>query len=198
MKTVKRYGITGNIGSGKSLVCKIFEHLGISVFYCDDEIKALYLRPQIKELMTSRFGQDLYFDDGSLNRELLSSLIFEDKDALSFVETNLYKSLNQYFDEWSQQQDSPYILYESAILFEKSLIEMFDGIIFVSAPEPVRIQRVIKRDNCTEESIKSRMKLQWDEELKIKKADFVINNDGEHLVIPQVLKIHEHLKSAQK
>ena len=190
---MKRIGITGNIGSGKSFVCKIFESLGIPVFYSDDETKKLYLIPSVKELIINRFGNEVYFDDGSLNRKLLSYHLFKNEDAMKFIESVLYPALNQRFDQWCKQQTTPYVLYESAILFEKNYEKYFDKIIFVSAPEDIRLQRVMLRDDCTEENVRSRMCLQMSEDNKISKADFVIYNDGVKAVEPQVESINKLL-----
>ena len=112
---------------------------------------------------------------------------------MRFIESVLYPALNQRFDEWCKQQKSPYVLYESAILFEKNYLKYFDKIIFVSAPEDIRLQRVMKRDDCTEENVRSRMRLQLSEDLKISKADYVIYNDGTKPVEPQVLEINKLL-----
>ncbi len=190
---MKKVGITGNIGSGKSYVCKIFENLGIPVFYSDDETKKLYLIPSVKELIVNRFGQEVYFDDGTLNRKLLSYHLFKNEEAMRFIESVLYPALNQHFDQCCEQQKSPYVLYESAILFEKNYEKFFDKIIFVSAPEDIRLQRVMLRDDCTEENVRSRMRLQLSEDLKISKADYVIYNDGTKAVEPQVLDINKQL-----
>lgn len=190
---MKKIGITGNIGSGKSYVCKMFENLGIPVFYSDDETKKLYLIPSVKELINNRFGQEVYFEDGTLNRKLLSYHLFKNEEAMKFIESVLYPALNKHFDEWCGQQTSPYVLYESAILFEKNYEKFFDKIIFVSAPEDIRLQRVMLRDDCTEENVRSRMRLQLGEDLKISKADFVIYNDGVKEVKPQVLEINKLL-----
>ena len=190
---MKKIGITGNIGSGKSYVCKIFENLGIPVFYSDDETKKLYLIPSVKTLIINRFGQEVYFDDGTLNRKLLSYHLFKNEEAMRFIESVLYPALNQHFDQWCEQQKSPYVLYESAILFEKNYEKFFDKIIFVSAPEDIRLQRVMKRDDCSEENVRSRMRLQFDENTKISKADYVIYNDGTKPVEPQVLELNKLL-----
>lgn len=190
---MKKVGITGNIGSGKSYVCKMFEKLGIPVFYSDDETKKLYLIPSVKELIVNRFGKEVYFEDGTLNRKLLSYHLFKNEEAMKFIESVLYPALNQHFDEWCEQQTSPYVLYESAILFEKNYGKYFDKIIFVSAPEDTRLQRVMKRDDCTEENVRSRMRLQMSEETKLSKADFVIYNDGDKPLEPQVETINKQL-----
>ena len=190
---MKKIGITGNIGSGKSYVCKMFENLGIPVFYSDDETKKLYLIPSVKKLIINRFGSEVYFEDGTLNRKLLSYHLFKNEEAMKFIESVLYPALNQHFDEWCEQQKTPYVLYESAILFEKSYQKFFDMIIFVSSSEDIRLQRVMKRDDCTEENVRSRMRLQMSEETKISKADFVIYNDGIKAVEPQVEAINKLL-----
>lgn len=192
---MKKVGITGNIGSGKSYVCKMFEKLGIPVFYSDDETKKLYLISSVKELIVNRFGKEVYFEDGTLNRKLLSYHLFKNEEAMKFIESVLYPALNQHFDEWCGQQTSPYVLYESAILFEKNYGKYFDKIIFVSAPEDTRLQRVMKRDDCTEENVRSRMRLQMSEENKLSKADFVIYNDGDKALEPQVETINKQLSA---
>lgn len=190
---MKKIGITGNIGSGKSYVCKMFENLGIPVFYSDDETKKLYLVPSVKTLIINRFGNEVYFEDGTLNRKLLSYHLFKNEEAMKFIESVLYPALNQHFDEWCEQQTTPYVLYESAILFEKNYEKFFDKIIFVSAAESIRLQRVMKRDDCSEENVRSRMRLQLNEETKISRADFVIYNDGIKAVEPQVETINKLL-----
>lgn len=190
---MKKIGITGNIGSGKSYVCRMFENLGIPVFYSDDETKKLYLVPSVKTLIINRFGNEVYFEDGTLNRKLLSYHLFKNEEAMKFIESVLYPALNQHFDEWCEQQTTPYVLYESAILFEKNYEKFFDKIIFVSAAESIRLQRVMKRDDCSEENVRSRMRLQLNEETKISRADFVIYNDGIKAVEPQVEAINKLL-----
>lgn len=188
---MKRIGITGNIGSGKSLVCKIFNQLGINTFYSDEETKKLYFLPEIKEQILNYFKDDVYFKDGSLNRKLLSYHLFKNPKALQFIEETLYPQLNRTFDEWCSNQNSNYVLFESAILFEKEFTKQFDKIIFVSAPEEIRLQRAMSRDKCDEENVRYRMRLQWDEDIKKAESDFIINNDGHEMLIPQVMRIHD-------
>lgn len=191
---INRIGITGNIGSGKSLVCKIFERLGINTFLSDEETKRLYLLPEIKKQILDYFEDEVYFNDGTLNKKLLSYHLFKNPKALQFIESVLYPQLNKTFDQWCERQTSDYVLFESAILFEKKFDGQFDKIIFVSAPENVRLQRAMLRDKCDEENVRSRMRLQWSEKTKIEKSDFIIYNDGNEMLIPQILKIHDLLK----
>lgn len=192
---MKRIGITGNIGSGKSLVCKIFNHLGINTFFSDEETKKLYLLPDIKEQILNYFNDEVYFKDGSLNKKLLSYHLFRNHKALQFIEEILYPKLNATFDKWCERQTTNYVLFESAILFEKKFSEQFEKIIFVSAPEDIRLQRTMLRDRCNEENVRARMRLQWDEDIKKAESDFIIFNDGDKMLIPQVLEIHKILQT---
>lgn len=192
---MKKIGITGNIGSGKSYACNAFQSIGIPVFYSDEETKALYYLPEIKSIITKRFGDAAYLDNGLLNKSLLSKTLFNNNDELSFIEGLLYPELNKRFQTWCERQGSPYILFESALIFEKEIDMLFDKIIFISAPEEIRKQRVIQRDNCSAESFLSRAKLQQNEEHNIRKADFVITNDGVHDILSQVLSIDSQIRA---
>ena len=192
---MKRIGITGNIGSGKSLVCKIFNHLGINTFFSDEETKKLYLLPDIKEQILNYFNDEVYFKDGTLNKKLLSYHLFRNHKALQFIEEILYPKLNATFDKWCERQTTNYVLFESAILFEKKFSDQFEKIIVVSAPEDIRLQRTMLRDRCNEENVRARMRLQWDEDTKKAESDFIIFNDGDKMLIPQVLEIHKILQT---
>lgn len=195
---MKKVGITGNIGSGKTWVCVLFESLGIPVFYSDDEAKRLYLRDDIRTAMTERFGAALYLPDGQLNKPYLASLIFSDASAMGEVERILYPALNAWFDEWAEQQEAPYVLYESAILFEKGLTSLFDAMVLVSASEATRLRRVMRRDHCDEAAVRRRMARQWTEDDKRARADYVIlhdNDDEDDVLMQQVLAVDELLRA---
>ena len=195
---MKKIGITGNIGCGKSWICALFEAQGIPVFYSDYEAKQLYYHDEIKAVMKARFGEGIYFPDGNLDKKQLSELIFHDKEARLFVEKNLYPALNQYFKEWADQQEAPYVLYESAIIFEKHIEDLFDAVIMVSASEETRLRRVVARDHCTPEEAFIRMKAQWPENEKKNLADYIIyheKDDEDDELLRQIAAIDEALKS---
>ncbi|MBO4327831.1 MAG: dephospho-CoA kinase [Bacteroidales bacterium] len=184
-----RVGITGNIGSGKSYVCALFRGLGIPVFDSDVEAKRLYSRPEIREAIVARFGPSMYLDDGTLDRRRMASVLFSDSCALGFVEATLYPVLNDWFAEWAERQDAPFVLYESALIFEKHLESMFDAVIVVAASEPVRIRRVMARDHCTEEQVRARMAQQLPQSEKLTKADYVIvheHDDEDDALLEQI------------
>lgn len=194
----RKVAVTGNIGSGKSYVCGLFKDLGIPVFDSDYEAKLLYDRPEVRQKMVERFGENIYRPDGSLDRALMASKVFGDACALGFVESVLYPVLNDWFDEWASQQSSPYVIYESALIFEKHLESMFDVIVVVAASEPVRIRRVMTRDHCTEEQVRARMAMQMPQPEKVTKADFVIVHDfddEDDFLKEQVNRINELLIS---
>ena len=193
-----KVAITGNIGSGKSYVCTLFQRLGIPVFDSDAEAKRLYYRPEIREAITTRFGQDMYLADGTLDRKRLAGLLFSDPCALGFVESILYPVLNAWFAEWADQQEAPFVLYESALIFEKHLESMFDAVIVVSASEETRMRRVMLRDHCTEEQVRSRMTLQWPQAEKVTLADYVVvheEDDEDAFLMEQISKINSELQS---
>ena len=195
---MKKIGITGNIGCGKSWICALFEAQGIPVFYSDYEAKQLYYHDEIKAVMKARFGEGIYFPDGNLDKKQLSELIFNNREARIFVERILYPALNQYFKEWAEQQEAPYVLYESAIIFEKHIETLFDTVVMVSASEETRLRRVVARDHCTPEEAFIRMKAQWPENEKKNLADYIIyheKDDEDDELLRQIAAIDEALKS---
>lgn len=196
---MKKVAITGNIGSGKSWVCTLFEKVGIPVFYSDPEAKRLYYRDDVREAMKKRFGDEIYLSDNEINKLLLSGLIFNDRKAMRDVECILYPTLNAYFDEWAEQQDAPYVLYESAIIFEKGLAQRFDATIMVMASRKTRLRRVMLRDHCSEETVRERMKKQWSDKRKSTIADYIIHHDSdddEEALMQQVMQVHKALTRA--
>lgn len=191
-----KVAITGNIGSGKSYVSALFKSLGIPVFDSDYEAKLLYNRPEVRQKMVERFGEEMYDAEGQLDRKRMAARVFSDPCALGYVESVLYPVLNAWFDEWAAQQEAPFVLYESALIFEKHLESMFDAIIVVAASEPVRLVRVMRRDRCTEEQVRARMTYQLPQAEKVAHADYVIvheEDDEDGFLLQQVGAIHEKL-----
>lgn len=191
-----KVGLTGNIGSGKTLVCQIFKSLGVSVFYADKVARELYDYPEIRTQVKQVFGDDVYNSDEKLISQKLARLVFHDETALRKINGIIHPGVVKEYMQWLEKHaDEDYTVHEAAILFESGLEQEFDHIIVISAPEQVRLQRVINRDGVDENDVKARIKNQWPEEKKVQKADFVIVNDGKQFLIPQILKIHNQLKN---
>ena len=188
-----KVAITGNIGSGKSYVSALFKRLGVPVFDSDYEAKRLYDRSEVRQKMVERFGEEIYDADGRLDRKRMADRVFSDNCALGYVESVLYPVLNAWFAEWAEQQEAPFVLYESALVFEKHLESLFDAVIVVAASEPVRIRRVMLRDRCSEEQVRARMALQLPQAEKVAQADFVIvheEDDEDNALMEQVRNIY--------
>src|ERR1700744_1099057 len=188
-----KVGITGNIGSGKTTVSKIFEVLGIPVFYADTAAKEVMVKDEILiSAIKDAFGNTSYFDDGSLNRKHIANIVFNDDKELATLNSIVHPAVFRSFDSWVKQHpSSPYVLKEAALLFESDSYKMCDKTIMVTAPLPMRIQRVTARDGLGEAEIMSRETKQFTEDKKVKLADYVIRNDNSELVIPQVMRLHE-------
>lgn len=190
-------GITGGIGSGKTTVCKIFAVLGVPVFQADSVAGKLQNEdPVVVSKLTTLFGNQIYSAEGLLDRKRVASIIFDNKLLLEEVNNIVHPAVHQAFDHWkSKYGDSPYVIYEAAILFETGSFHNFDLSILVVADEEERIGRVMKREKTTVDAIRNRMRNQMIDSEKIKLADYIINNNDNQLIIPQVLKLNEILKS---
>ncbi len=194
-----KVGITGGIGSGKTTVCKIFEVLGIPVYYADDRAKELMqtdlkLIASVKEI----FGEKAY-SSGKLNRAYISSKVFANKQLLAKLNGVVHPAVAYDTELWmSQFEDLPYVLKEAALIFESSMHRHLDKIICVLAPIEERIRRLKERDNASYEEITARMKNQMSDERKADLSDYVIRNDSRHKLIPQVLTIHHILMELDK
>ncbi len=192
-------GITGGIGSGKSLVCKIFRNLGIPVFEADQVAKSLYRTdPALKEGLIHLFGSGVLDPAGEVDRKYLAALIFSDKEALEQVNRLVHPCVREAFVKWRHTQTAPYVLHEAAILFESGFYRMMDATILVVAPEEMRIRRVAERDHLSRESVIARMKNQWPDSRKIKLADYLIVNDESRLIIEQIMDIDQKIKAHGK
>ena len=190
-----KIGITGGIGSGKTTVCKIFETLGIPVYYADDRAKILMVEDKVLiKKIKQEFGEAAYFPDGSLNRQLISDIAFHNPLKLKELNAAVHPSVFKDGERWHKTQKGvPYTLKEAALLFESGSNSVLDKIITVFTPKELRIERVLLRGGLTRAEIEARIAKQLPDEDKIKQADFVIYNDGEKALIPQVLAIHKVL-----
>jgi len=188
-----KIGITGNIGSGKTTVSKIFEVLGIPVFYADDEAKKVMVTDDILiDAIKQTFGAESYFEDGSLNRKHISNIVFKSETELAKLNAIVHPATFRAFDNWVPKfKNAPYILKEAALMFESTSYKMCDKTIMVTAPLEIRIQRVMQRDGLSEAEVRGRDAKQFTEEKKLELADYAIKNDNSELVIPQVLALHE-------
>ena len=190
---VLKIGLTGGIGSGKTTVAKIFELLNVPVYYADAVSKSLYTTD--KDLMQSikaHFGESIYTGN-QLNRSMMASIVFNDPAQLAILNSLVHPPTIRHAEEWMQQQTAPYLIKEAALLFESGSAAGLDYIIGVHTPKHVRIKRVMDRDGVSREDVLSRMKRQVDESIKMKLCDFIIDNSGQQLVIPQVLQLHQYI-----
>ena len=189
-----KVGVTGNIGSGKTTVCKIFEVLGIPVFYADDEAKKVMVADEVLvAAIKQAFGGASYLADGTLNRKHLAGIVFNDNSQLIKLNGLVHPAVFRAFDKWVLQFNGnvPYVLKEAALLFESDSYKMCDRSVMVSASLALRIKRVTLRDKVSAEEVQSRNARQFSEEKKQEMADDLIINDDTQLVIPQVLKLHQ-------
>jgi dephospho-CoA kinase len=183
-------GITGGIGSGKSIIARVFNNLGIPVYNADTAAKRLMEEDEdLKVSITKEFG-DAAYKDGKLNRPFISSIVFQDEKKLELLNSLVHPVTIRDASIWMAKQNSPYTIKEAALLFESGSYAQLDYVIGVSAPETLRIQRVMERDHISAEDVQKRMDNQLSESMKMRLCDYVIINDDRQLVIPQVLKVH--------
>ncbi len=189
-----RVGITGNIGSGKTLVCSVFEHLGVPVYYSDQAGRRISQSAEVISEIAAVFGKAVLQADGQIHRKALSAIVFNSKAALQSLNAIIHPRVRADYEKWCLAHASAaYTLMESAILFEHAFYQQMDYNICVQAPKPLRVQRVMQRDGVAKEAVEARMANQWPEDKKIVLSDFVIYNDGKQMLIPQILDLHRTL-----
>ncbi len=190
-----RVGITGGIGSGKTTVARIFEVLGIPVYYADTAAKRLMNEDEdVKKAIIAQFGHGSY-KDGRLNRSYISSIVFNDKDQLEKLNAITHPATIRDANEWMKRQNTAYTIKEAALIFESGSVEFLDHVIGVYSPLPLRVKRIMQRDGISREEVAQRMSRQLDENIKMKLCDSVLVNDEQQLLIPQVLALHSRLLS---
>jgi dephospho-CoA kinase len=190
---MKKIGITGGIGSGKTYVASVFQSLGIPIFNADIQAKKIMISSRkLTKLLKEEFGNDIY-KDSDLNKEKLASIIFSNSDKLQKLNSLVHPIVKEEFNNWCKKQISPYVIKEAAILFESNSHVGLDAVICVSAPLELRIERLLKRDNYSEMEINQRIENQIRQEDKEKQSDYIIVNDERNLLLPQIIEIHEKL-----
>lgn len=203
MNSTLQVGVTGGIGSGKSLVCKIFSTLGIPVYNADKRARWLMNHDKtLQNQVRSAFGTNSYGPDGTIDRNYLAEKVFKDPIELNKLNALVHPAVGKDYNAWTaEKEEYSYLIKEAALMFESGSHQALDFVINVSAPEEVRIQRVLDRDAFrTRREIEAIIDKQLPGEERIKRADFVIKNDDHDMVLPQVLQLHqrflEHKKSA--
>ncbi len=191
-----KVGITGGIGSGKTIVCEIFIRLGISLYNADNKAKWLMNNNEnIKQQLTERWGNQLY-KNNQLDRSFLAGIIFADKKAIEYVNAIVHPAVNNDFKKWSiLHSREVYVIEESALLFESNACSDMDVMVTVYSPENIRIERVIKRDNISRAQVINRMNNQLSDQEKVKRSEFVIYNNEKQSLLEQVLNLHNELTS---
>ncbi len=190
---MKKIGVTGGIGSGKTIVCRILEHIGYPLFYADMEAKKIMLEnTNLKKSICNLLGDKSYIEN-EINKSYISEQIFNNPSLRESLNNLVHPAVFQSFETWSMRQKSNLVFNESALLFETGSYKRFDKTILVTATEETRIKRIQLRDQLTLENITQRIQAQLKDEEKIKLADFVINNNDDQLIIPQILEIVNQL-----
>ena len=188
-------GITGGIGSGKSTIAKVFISMGFPVYNSDTRAKELInSNIDVIDSIKQEFGDDIYSSEG-LDRKKMASIVFSDSDKLQKLNSIIHPAVGLDFDKWANSQNTSFVLKEAAILFETGIYKSLDKTILVTCPKEERINRVMKRDSATKEAIEARMNSQWSEEKKKELADYIIDNSGEEMVIPQVISLINRLSN---
>ena len=191
---MKRIGLSGGIGSGKSYVAEILEKMGFPVYYSDEQAKVLTdTHPEIRAGLISRFGTSIY-SEGILNRKELAAHIFNSESDRIFVNQLIHPVVRADFDRWCAEQNTALVFNEAAILFETGAYQQFDATVLVIAPLETRIERIMQRDRCTYEQAEARIQSQWSDEQKTPLANAIISNNGHEAVLIQVENLIENLQ----
>lgn len=195
MEKLKIIGLTGAIGSGKSFVAHIFETFQIPIYNSDYWAKQLVTQNKnVRQKIKTLLGENSYHTDGSYNTVYVSNMVFNNNELLQQLNEIIHPAVAKHFEQFvAQNAQASYVIKETALLFEKNIYKQCQANICVVAPLEIRIQRVLQRDNTTREQILKRMNSQWSQEEKVQKADYIIHNDGEQLLLPQILQIHQAL-----
>jgi dephospho-CoA kinase len=192
---MKRIGLTGNIGTGKSMVARVFEILGVAVYHADDRARAIMQTDNVTQQISRLFGEVVLNAQNQVDRKALAAIVFNDKEKLALLNHLIHPLVEEDFFNWCiLHQESDYILHEAAILFESGFDRLFDANILVTAPVELCIVRVMSRDKVSYKNVADRISNQWPQVKKQELSDYLIINDEKIMVIPQVFAIHRQLK----
>lgn len=192
-----KVGLTGGIGSGKTVVTQLFNTIGIPVFCADTEAKKAYADNNVKKQMVNIFGNEIYADSNKINSKLLASKIFCNKQLLTKVNSIIHPLVHQSFEKWLNLQNSHYIIHEAAILIESGFYRLMDKIIVVNSEQDLRVSRIMARDRQQPNEILNRIKNQLSDEERNKYADFIVDNNENVPLLPQILEIDKTLKAVR-
>lgn len=196
-----KIGITGGIGSGKTTVCKVFEVLGIPVFYADTVAKQIMVQdPILMEGVKDAFGMESYYPDRTLNNKHIAGIVFNNADQLAKLNALVHPAVFRAFDAWLEQVSptAPYVLKEAALLFESGSYKMSDVNILVIAPQELKLSRVMQRDHVSADQVQARMNKQFTDEQKTVMADYTIYNNESDSLVAQVLHLHQLFLNKKK
>ena len=189
-------GLTGGIGSGKSVVAKIFSTMGIPVFNADEAAKhIMQTSPEMKATLIEQFGTSIY-DASGLQKEKLAAIVFNDPYQLQLLNAIVHPVTIQAAKDWAAKQTSPYVIKEAALIFESAAADGLFKVIGVTAPLSLRIQRVMQRDGVSKEQVEARMQHQISDTIKMRLCDYVIENNNQQMLIPQVLELDKAIRAA--
>ena len=194
-----KIGVTGGIGSGKTLICRVFSTLGVPVYNADDRARSIMNEDlRVIRNLAESFGEDI-LRDGKPDRKALASIVFNDAGALKLINEIVHPAVQDDFITWVKKHNgSPYVIKEAAILFETGMYKELDNVILVTAPVDLRVQRVVERDNDKEENIRKRIENQWPDDKKTAMAAIVLENDNTSPVLPVILRIHSQFSRGRQ
>ncbi|MFB6306029.1 MAG: dephospho-CoA kinase [Flavobacteriales bacterium] len=188
-----KIGITGGIGSGKTLICKVFEKLGMPVFYADYAGKEVLNWKETRVELEKYFGKEVFYDDQSVNKSKIAEIVFNNKDKMNVLNSIIHPKVQDLYENWLKTlTGAPYAIREAAIMIESGSYKDLDELILVTAPKDDRIKRIIERDKISKEEVISRMQNQLSDEEKRKYVDHEIVNDGKQMILPHILQIHQN------
>jgi len=191
---MKRVGLTGNMGAGKSTVAKVFNVMGVPVYHADQQAKTFLQTEAVAQQIRNLFGEKVVNQDLIVDRKALAQIVFNDKAQLDALNHIIHPLVKQDFEEWCLEHERyRYIIHEAAVLFESGFDRLFDSTILVMAPEELCISRVMQRDGMSKDMVIARLLNQWSQEEKQELATYLILNNDLVSVIPQIISIHDKI-----